>query len=59
MNVSQVKDLVQKLSVLKNYSSLLVPVIIGLVGVFLLIPTQLMSGKLKKQIAAESISIGK
>jgi len=59
MNVPQVKDLVQKLSVLKNYSSLLVPVIIGLVGVFLLIPTQLMSGKLKKQIAAESISIGK
>jgi hypothetical protein len=59
MDVSQVKDLVQKLSVLKNYSSLLVPVIIGLVGVFLFIPTQLMSGKLKKQIAAESISIGK
>ena len=59
MNVSQVKDLVQKLSVLKNYSSLLVPVIIGLVGVLLFVPTQLMSGKLKKQIAAESISIGK
>jgi hypothetical protein len=59
MDVSQVKDLVQKLSVLKNYSSLLVPVIIGLVGVFLFVPTQLMSGKLKKQMAAESISIGK
>ena len=59
MDVSQVKDLVQKLSVLKNYSSLLVPVIIGLVGVLLFVPTQLMSGKLKKQIAAESISIGK
>ena len=59
MDVSQVKDLVQRLSVLKNYSSLLVPVIIGLVGVLLFVPTQLMSGKLKKQIAAESISIGK
>ena len=59
MDVSQVKDLVQKLSVLKNYSSLLVPVIIGLVGVLLFVPTQLMSSKLKKQIAAESISIGK
>ncbi len=59
MDVSQVKDLVQKLSVLKNYSSLLVPVIIGLVGVLLFVPTQLMSSKLKKQMAAESISIGK
>jgi len=59
MDVSQVKDLVQRLSVLKNYSSLLVPVIIGLVGVLLFVPTQLMSGKLKKQMAAESISIGK
>ena len=59
MDVSQVKDLVQKLSVLKNYSSLLVPVIIGLVGVFLFVPTQLMNSKLRKQMAAESISIGK
>ena len=59
MDVSQVKDLVQKLSVLKNYSSLLVPVIIGLVGVFLFVPTQLMSSRLKKQMAVESISIGK
>ena len=59
MDISQFKDLVQRLSFLKNYSSLLVPVIILLVGVLLFIPTQLMSSKLKKQMAAESISIGK
>jgi hypothetical protein len=59
MDISQFKDLVQRLSFLKNYSSLLVPVIIMLVGVLLFIPTQLMSSKLKKQMAAESISIGK
>jgi len=56
MDFSRIKDLVQ--SFLKNYSSLLVPVIIGLVGVLLFIPTQLMSNRLEKQIEKESISIG-
>jgi len=59
MDGSQFKDLVQRLSFLKNYSSLILPVIIILVGVLLFIPTQLMSSKLKKQMAAESITIGK
>jgi hypothetical protein len=57
MDFSQFKDLVQ--SFLKSYSSLLVPAIIGLVGVLLFIPTQLMSNRLRKQMEKESISIGK
>jgi hypothetical protein len=59
MDVSQFKDLVQRLGFLKNYSSLILPVIIVLVGVLLFIPTQLMSSKLRKRMAVESISIGK
>ncbi len=43
-------------NVFKDYSSLLVPVVIGLVAVFVFIPTQLMSSKLKNYIASESIS---
>jgi len=50
------KDLVGKLSVLKSYSSLLFPVVLGLIGVLVFIPTQLMSGKLKEQIVKESTS---
>jgi hypothetical protein len=59
MDISNFRDLIQKVSILKNYSSMLVPVIIGLVGVLLFIPTQLMSSGLKKRIANESVSIGK
>ena len=43
-------------NVFKDYSSLLVPVVIGLAGVLLFMPTQLMSSKLKNYIADESIS---
>ena len=59
MDISKFKDLIQRLSFLGNYSSLILPVIIILVGVLLFIPTRLMSSKLKKRIADESISIGK
>ena len=58
MDIPNFKDLVQKISFLKNYSSLLVAVIIAVVAVLLFIPTQLMSSKLKKEIAKQSISIG-
>jgi hypothetical protein len=54
MDVSKFKDVIQ--NVFKNYSSLLVPAVIGLVAVLLFVPTQLMSSKLRKQIADESIS---
>jgi len=59
MDISRFKDVIQKLNVFKSYSSLLVPAVIGLVSVLLFIPTQLMSNKLKKQIADTSISKGK
>ncbi len=55
---SKFNGFMQKLSVLKSQSSLLAPVAIGLVGILLFIPTQLMSGKLKKQIEEESITKG-
>lgn len=60
MNIPKFKDIMQVLSVFKDYSSLLTPVVLVLVGVLVFVPTQLMSSKLKKQIAEESISkIGK
>jgi len=59
MDISKFKDLIQRLSFLGNYSSLILPVIIVLVGVLLFIPTQLISSKLKKRIENESVSIGR
>lgn len=56
MDISRYKDFIPDLSFLKNYTSLLVPVIIGLVAVLLFIPIQLMSGNLKERIKKESIS---
>jgi hypothetical protein len=58
MNIPNVKDVLQKLSVFKNNLSLLVPVIIALVSVLLFIPTQLMSSKLKKDVEQDSINNG-
>jgi len=56
MDISKLKDIIQRLNILKRYSSLLVPVVIAVVAVFLFIPTQLISSRLRKQIATESIS---
>ena len=56
MGDSKYKEIIQGL--LKSYSSLLLPVVIGLVGVLLFIPTQLMSNRLKEQIKTESVSMG-
>ena len=58
MDIPQFKDVIQKLSVFKRHSSLLVPVIIGLVGVLLIVPTQLMNSKLKAQISEKSVTQG-
>jgi len=55
MDIPQFKDVIQKLSVFKSHSSLLVPVVIGLVGVLLFVPAQLMSSKLKAQMLEESV----
>lgn len=58
MDIPQFKDVIQKLSVFKRHSSLLVPVIIGLVGALLFVPTQLMNSKLKAQVSEESVMQG-
>ncbi len=50
------KVLIQKLSIFKNNSALLLPIVIALVGILVFIPAQLMSSKLKKQIESESIA---
>ena len=59
MDVTKFKDLIRKLGVFRTYSPLLIPVVIAVVAGLLFIPTQLMSGKLRKQITTESISMGK
>ncbi len=59
MNIPNFKDILQKLSVFKNNLPLLLSVIIVLIAVLLLIPTQLMSSKLKDEIQKDSIAIGK
>jgi hypothetical protein len=59
MNLPSFKDILQKLSVFKNNLWLLMTVVIGLIGVLLFIPTQLMSSKLKDEIQTKSVSIGK
>ncbi len=56
MDISKFKDVI--LNVFKTHSSLLVPVVIGLVGGLLFIPTLLMSSKLKGQMVDESITKG-
>ena len=56
MDISKFKDVI--LSAFKTHSSLLVPVVIGLVGGLLFIPALLMSSKLKEQMANESITRG-
>jgi hypothetical protein len=53
------KSLLKKISVLKDNSTFLLPIIIGAVAGLVFIPTQLMSGKLREQIAEKSIAIGR
>jgi len=59
MNITGFKEILQKLSILKNYSWLVLPVAIALVSVLLFIPTELMSGSLRKQVESKSVSGGK
>jgi hypothetical protein len=58
MNVPNFKSILQKLSVLKNNSSILVAVIIAVVAIVLFVPTQIISGRLKRQIEDESLKKG-
>ena len=50
------KDILQKLSFIKDYSSLVVPVIIVAIAVAVFVLTQLMSSNLREQVEKESIS---
>ena len=58
MDIPNFKDILQKLSVFKNNTALLVPVIVALVSILLFIPTQLLSGKLRAQVQTDSITNG-
>jgi hypothetical protein len=59
MDMPNFKDMLQKLSVFKNNLPLLMSVIIVLVAVILLVPTHLMSAKLREEIQTKSIKMGK
>jgi len=50
------KDILQKLSVFKNNTALLVPIIVAVVAILLFVPTYLLGSKLKTQVQTESIT---
>lgn len=50
------KDILQKLSFIKDYSSLVIPAVIVAVAVVIFVLTQLMSSKLRERVEKESIS---
>lgn len=58
MDISNLKDIVRKLGILKDYSSLVVPAVIALVGVFIFTLTLLMGSKFKDEITKRSIPLG-
>jgi hypothetical protein len=58
MDVSKFKGVIQKLSFIRDYSSLVIPIVILFVAAILFIPTQLMSIKLREQMDKESIRDG-
>ncbi len=59
MDIPNFKDILQKLSVFKNNLSLLVSIIVAVVAILLLIPTHLLSSKVKAQVNTQSISLAK
>jgi len=58
MDVSKFKGIIEKLSFIRDYSSLVIPIVILFVAAILFIPTQLMSAKLREQMGKESIQGG-
>lgn len=54
-DINKVKDLLKKLSFLKNNLALLVPIIIVVVAALLFIPTKLLSDRLKNTITQQSV----
>ena len=53
------KSLLGKLSIFKDNSALLLPIIIGVVGGLIFVPTQLLSGKIRSRMEAESVATGR
>jgi hypothetical protein len=53
------KDILQKLSFLKNNLALLVPILIAVVALLSFIPTTLLSRSLRGKIAAESLAVSR
>ena len=58
MDLPNIKDIVGKLSVIKNNMALLVPIIIVLVAILLFVPTTLMGIRLRRRVDKESITAG-
>jgi hypothetical protein len=60
MNVPNIniKDILAKLSVLKNNLSLVVPILIAIVGLLLVIPTRILSARLRATVEKNSVSVG-
>jgi len=59
MNAPDIKDILKKLSVLKNNVSLLASIIIVIIAALLFIPTKLMSDRLTKRVETESLGMGR
>ena len=56
MDIPNFKTILAKLSVFKNNTALLVPVIVALVAVVLFVPTHLLSSRLQAQMQEESVT---
>ena len=50
------KGIIQKINIFSDFSSLILPVVIGLGAVLIFIPAQLMGSKFKKQVTQESVN---
>lgn len=59
LDITQIKEALQKLSFLKSYSFLLPPVIIIILAILVYIPTPILNSNLQQRIQKESISKGK
>jgi len=59
MQVPNIKELLRKLSFLRNNLSLLVPILIAVVAVVLFVPTRMISARLRKNIETESVNKGR
>lgn len=57
LNLDTIKEVLKKLSFLKNNLALLLPIIIVLVAALLFIPTKLLSARLRRNITEQSVKV--